>query len=90
MSDNNGKRSSGGRPKALSSREEQTVLRLASTGKYSGMEIIKETGLNNYRKTICNTVKRTGDLHYVSKLIKLPLLLLHKMQRLSFAWEIMT
>ena len=41
LNDNYDKRNSGGRPKALSSREEQTVLRLTSTGKYLSAEIIK-------------------------------------------------
>ena len=50
LNDNYGKRNSGGSPKALSSRKEWTVLRLASTGKYPSMEIIKQTGLNVCRK----------------------------------------
>ena len=50
LNDNYCKKNSGGRPKSQTSTEEQTVLRLASTEKYSKMEIIKQTDLNICRK----------------------------------------
>ena len=75
--------------KALSSREKRTVLRLASTGKYSSMKIIRQIDLNVSRKTICNTIRRAGNLQYASKLIKPPSLTLHEMQRLSFSRQTM-
>ena len=53
------------------------------------MEIIKQTDLNVWRKTICNTIRRAGNLQYASKLIKPPSLTLHEMQRLSFSRQTM-
>ena len=38
---------------------------------------------------IYNTIKRAGNSQYSAKLIKLPILHLHKMKRLSFAQKIM-
>ena len=74
-----GERNSGGRPKALSSWEQWTVLRLAPTIKYSSMKIIKQTDLNVSRKNICKTIRWAGNLWYAAKLIKSPILSLHKM-----------
>ena len=78
MNDNYDKRNCGGTPKALPSREDRIVFRLASTGKYSSMEIIKQTILNVCRKTICNVIRRAGNLQYATKLIKSPLSSLNK------------
>ena len=72
LSDNCGKKNSAGRPKALSSREERTVSQLASTGKYLSTEIIKQTGFNVWKKTICNTIRRAGNFQYAVKLAKPP------------------
>ena len=76
------KKISGGRPKALSSRGERRVLQLASTEKYSSMEIIKQTGLNVCKKTMCNSIRCAGNFQYAVKLAKPQLLAAHKMQRL--------
>ena len=50
LSDNYGKINSRGRAKELLSRGKRGILRLASTGKYSGTEIIKQTGFNVCKK----------------------------------------
>ena len=69
-----GKRNFGGRHKVLPSKQKKTDLRIASTEKFSSMEITKQTGLNDCRKTILNTIRRAGNLQYSAKLIKPPLL----------------
>ena len=82
LNDNYGKRNSWVRPKALSFRKERTILRFVSTGRYSNVDIIKQTGLNVCWQTICNTIRRGNNLQYAVKPFK-PLLLLlplHKMQ----------
>ena len=61
LSDNYIKKNPGGRPKALSSRWERRVLQLASTRKYSSMEIIKQTAFNVCKKTIFNSIRRAGN-----------------------------
>ncbi|KAF8796149.1 Transposable element Tc3 transposase like protein [Argiope bruennichi] len=43
--DNYGKKNTGGRPKALSSRDERRVCQLASTGKYSTRKLIPKKDL---------------------------------------------
>ncbi|KAF8770157.1 Transposable element Tc3 transposase like protein [Argiope bruennichi] len=43
LKDNYGKKNTGGRPKALSSRDERRVCQLASTGKYSTRKLIPTT-----------------------------------------------
>ncbi|KAF8788793.1 Transposable element Tc3 transposase like protein [Argiope bruennichi] len=58
LKDNYGKKNTGGRPKALSSRDERRVCQLASTGKYSTRKLIPTTGLKVYQKTIYNTIRR--------------------------------
>ncbi|KAF8792721.1 hypothetical protein HNY73_004290 [Argiope bruennichi] len=45
---NYGKKNTGGRPKALSSRDERRVCQLASTGKYSTMKLIPTTDASIY------------------------------------------
>ncbi|KAF8786459.1 Transposable element Tc3 transposase like protein [Argiope bruennichi] len=45
LKDNYGKKNTGGRPKALSSRDERRVCQLASTGKYSTRKLLPTTGV---------------------------------------------
>ena len=47
--------------------------------------ITKQTSLNACRRLKATTIKRAGNLQHATKLIKLALLPLHKMQRLSVA-----
>ena len=65
-------------------------MRLASKGKYSNKEIIKQRGWNASKKTISNTIRQADKLQYAAKLDKTPLSALHKMQLLSFTQETMT
>ena len=90
LSDNYGKKNSGGRPKGLSSGGERKVLQLASTRKYSSRKIIKQNRFQCLQKTICITNRRAGNFQYKVKLAKPPLCAAHKIQRLSFARETMT
>ena len=84
------KKKSGRRSKELSSRGKRRVLQLASTGKYSSTEIIKQAVFNVCSKTTSNTITRAGNFQYAIKLAKPSLLAAHKMQCLSFARETTT
>ncbi|GBN46799.1 hypothetical protein AVEN_112171-1 [Araneus ventricosus] len=90
MKDNYGKKNTRGRPKALSSRDERRFCRLASTGKYSTRKLIQTTGLNVCRKTMYNTIRRSGSYIYTAKLAKPLLLQRHKVERLNFRQQVMT
>ncbi|KAF8792895.1 Transposable element Tc3 transposase like protein [Argiope bruennichi] len=68
LKDNYGKKNTGGRPKALSSRDERRVFQLASTGKYSTRKLIPMTGFKVYQKTIYNTIRRSGRFTYTAKI----------------------
>lgn len=88
--DNSGKKNNGGRPKALSSRNERRVFRLGSTGKYSTRTLKQKKGLNVWPKTIYNAIRRSGSYIYAEKLAKPLLLQRHKIERLNFSQQVMT
>ncbi|KAF8783447.1 Transposable element Tc3 transposase like protein [Argiope bruennichi] len=89
LKDNYGKKNTGGRPKALSSRDERRVCQLASTGKYSTRKLIPTTGLKVCQKTIYNRIRRSGRFTYTAKLTKPQLLQRHKIERLNFDQKVM-
>ncbi|GBM29315.1 Transposable element Tc3 transposase [Araneus ventricosus] len=90
LKDNYGKKNTGERLKALSSRDERRVCRLASTGKYSTRKLIQTTGLNVCQITMYNTIRRSGSYIYTAKLAKPRLLQRHKVERLNFSQQVMT
>ncbi|KFM63293.1 Transposable element Tc3 transposase, partial [Stegodyphus mimosarum] len=90
LKDNYGKKNTGGRPKALSSRDERRVCQLVSTGKYSTRKLISTTGLKVCQKTIYNTIRRSGRFTYTAKLTKPQLLQRHKIERLNFGQKVMS
>ncbi|GIY01392.1 transposable element Tc3 transposase [Caerostris darwini] len=90
LKDKYGKKNTGGRPKALSSRDERRVCSLASTGKYSTRKLIPTTGLKVCQKTIYNTIGRSGRYTYTTKLTKPQLLQRHKIERLNFGQKVIT
>ncbi|KFM58041.1 Transposable element Tc3 transposase, partial [Stegodyphus mimosarum] len=90
LKDDYGKKNTGGRAKALPSRDERRVCQLVSTEKYSTRKLISTTGLKVCQKTIYNTIRRSGRFTYTAKLTKPQLLQRHKIEHLNFGQKVMT
>ena len=85
-----GTRTSGGRPRALTERDERQVIRLASSGTYSLREIQRELPTIVSLGTVHNVVTTHPYLSWCQKLKQPPLGPLHIERRLQFAREHMT
>lgn len=90
LGENYGKKKSPGRPAKLTQRDKRSVLRIASEGKSSCNEILRETGLNVCRRTILNVIHESEFMKYESMERKPRLTESHKLARLDFARNQMT
>lgn len=68
-------KTAGGKTKALLPRDEKKILKLTAIVKFSVKEILPPTtGLKGWKEIICNTINRYGNLQYIAKMYKPPLL----------------